>query len=141
MSVTYVAGLCIDDARRVVLIEKNRPDWQAGKLNAVGGKVEAGETPHDAMVREFEEETGVRIPNWDHYATVEFDGGDVHFHRSFTTTSTLSEVRSVTDEHVQVHRIESILCGDHRTIPNLVWLLALAAYRHDTYWPVIAREK
>ena len=43
----------------VVLIQKARPDWQKGRLNGVGGKIEAGEYPVDAVVREFGEETGV----------------------------------------------------------------------------------
>ena len=38
----------------VVLTHKNRPAWQAGKLNGVGGKIELLESPVAAMVREFE---------------------------------------------------------------------------------------
>lgn len=64
---------------RVLLIEKLKPAWQAGKLNGVGGKIDHYvadptvnaydptalkpgmrlETPVEAMVREFHEETGV----------------------------------------------------------------------------------
>lgn len=43
----------------VVLIKKTRPDHLKGKLNGIGGKVEKGELPIEAMVREFKEETGV----------------------------------------------------------------------------------
>lgn len=44
----------------VLLILKNRPDWQAGKLNGVGGKVEDYDLgPYAAMIREFYEETGI----------------------------------------------------------------------------------
>ena len=46
----------------VVLIKKERPKWQEGKLNGVGGKVEKGESPFDAMKREFLEETGLEHP-------------------------------------------------------------------------------
>ena len=58
----YVVGFLFDeDARRyhktghgnVVLIEKNRPAWQAGRLNGVGGHIEIGETPDEAISREF----------------------------------------------------------------------------------------
>lgn len=43
-----------------------------------GGKIEVGESPRDAAKREFEEETGVRIPLDDF---VEFlqDGSDKHY--------------------------------------------------------------
>ena len=41
--------------RRLLLIEKKR-GLGAGKLNGAGGKVDPGETPLEAAVREFEEE-------------------------------------------------------------------------------------
>ena len=40
------------------VIKKERPVWQAGLLNAIGGHVEKGEYPVEAMQREFLEETG-----------------------------------------------------------------------------------
>lgn len=59
----FVCGFCFDQERdRVVLIQKAQPDWQAGRLNGVGGKVESGESVAQAMTREFEEEAGVRLP-------------------------------------------------------------------------------
>jgi len=40
-----------------LLIRKSSPDWQKGKLNLVGGKIEPGETVEQAAKRELEEET------------------------------------------------------------------------------------
>jgi 8-oxo-dGTP pyrophosphatase MutT (NUDIX family) len=54
----YVLGFAIIPTKGIVLIRKNRPEWQAGKLNGVGGKIEPGELPEAAMAREFLEETG-----------------------------------------------------------------------------------
>lgn len=56
--VRYVAGFLIA-GQQVLLLRKSKPEWQAGKLNGVGGKIEVGELPADAMVREFREETGI----------------------------------------------------------------------------------
>jgi 8-oxo-dGTP pyrophosphatase MutT (NUDIX family) len=54
----YVVGfLFSQDESKVLLVWKNRPAWQNGKLNGIGGKIEAGETPLQAMEREFKEET------------------------------------------------------------------------------------
>ena len=73
----YVLGFAFDYKRQnVVLIHKEKPEWQAGKLNGVGGKFEKEDKSiHDAMVREFFEETGVltRKEDWTHYATMSFD--------------------------------------------------------------------
>lgn len=57
-----VCGFMFDKRTQelVALIRKKRPDWQAGKVNGVGGKIERGEKAHAAMVREFQEETGVK---------------------------------------------------------------------------------
>ena len=44
---------------RVLLVRKDRPKWQKGRYNLVGGKIEKGETPIEAAVRELKEETGL----------------------------------------------------------------------------------
>jgi 8-oxo-dGTP diphosphatase len=56
----YVCGFAFSPNHTLVyLIRKKRPTWQAGKLNGIGGKVNIGESPIQAIVREFKEECGV----------------------------------------------------------------------------------
>lgn len=43
----------------VLLVEKQKPAWQAGKFNLPGGHIEEGETPIQAANREVKEETGL----------------------------------------------------------------------------------
>jgi len=72
----YVLGFAFDIKKpNVVLIEKEKPEWQNGFLNGVGGKIESyDETIFSAMEREFKEETGVGSWNvWKHFATLTFD--------------------------------------------------------------------
>jgi len=45
--------------RKVLLIEKNRPEWQVGRYNLPGGHIEEDETIHAAAVRELKEETNI----------------------------------------------------------------------------------
>lgn len=55
----YLTGIDIDG--KVLLLYKNRPSWQAGKLNLPGGQIEQGETVVEAAIRETKEETGLTI--------------------------------------------------------------------------------
>lgn len=54
-----VAAVCIREGR--VLLARHTYGGRKGKLIIPGGYVEKGETPENAVVREFLEETGVSI--------------------------------------------------------------------------------
>lgn len=122
----YVLGLLFsEDLSSIVLIRKNRPAWQAGLLNGVGGKIEPGEQPLYAVVREFREETGVATDplRWRAFAELSGDDFIVHCFAAFNT-ATLSAVKSATDEQVAavpVARVARAAC-----VLNLRWLIPLA---------------
>lgn len=134
----YVAGFLFSDfGANVALVRKNRPEWQAGLLNAIGGKIEEGEKPDDAMVREFEEETGVRIEDWEYFAAITGGWGTVFFYRYFDTEA-IKRVKTMEDEEINVYTPGSSIAPPVGIVPNLQWLLPLASYRHDKYQAVIA---
>jgi hypothetical protein len=66
----YVVGLAFDDEGRVALIEKNRPAWQRGLLNGIGGKIEGDEMPVETMIREADRKLASvpdnELPGLDH---------------------------------------------------------------------------
>lgn len=45
----------------IIFVLKDKPSWQKNRLNLIGGKVEPGETPEQAAVRELKEETGFTV--------------------------------------------------------------------------------
>lgn len=120
---TYVAGFMFSPSgQQVVLIRKNRPDWQKGRLNAVGGHIERGEQPHDAMVREFLEETGVTHLAWRPLAVI--DGARFRLHVFFTMSTDITKVKTVTDEVINTVFVPELRM--HNRLENLDWLIALA---------------
>jgi 8-oxo-dGTP diphosphatase len=59
-----LATLCYlrRDGRTLMIHRNKRPDdIHAGKWNGLGGKLEAGETPEACVIREVQEESGLRI--------------------------------------------------------------------------------
>jgi 8-oxo-dGTP diphosphatase len=113
-------------SKQVVLIRKARPAWQAGRLNGVGGKIEAGESSLAAMVREYHEETGVLtdVDSWLPFGRVSGENFSVDLF--LRRTEVLDPVESLTDEAVSVHSFESVvgLAQAGQLVPNVSWLLA-----------------
>jgi 8-oxo-dGTP diphosphatase len=60
--VRVVVGAAIfDDSGRLLAAQRSAPARYAGLWEFPGGKVEAGETPAEALVRECREELGIEI--------------------------------------------------------------------------------
>lgn len=137
----YVVGFAFNESGKIVcLIEKNRPQWQAGKLNGVGGKIEHDESSGGAMVREFLEETGVLIEEsqWKVFARMEFPEAVIFFYKAFVPSNMLAKVSTRTDEEVRLVTTSAAIMSalNGTAIPNLSWLIPLAAYQADDYEPI-----
>jgi len=123
---TYVLGFLFNDKKQVWLIRKTKPEWQKGKLNGIGGKVEMGEDCVAAMIREFKEETGLTITNWDKFCTL----SDGLKYQIICYVANSNEIpQTTTDEVVGLY--------DSKNLPddvlfNSYWLIPMAAtgYRY-----------
>jgi 8-oxo-dGTP diphosphatase len=143
----YVVGFMLDSTlTKVVLIRKNRPEWQKGKLNGVGGKVEENESPWDAIHREFFEETGVVTTGWRLFSV--YNGGDLGVPGSlyeiyfYWMIGDVTKPKTNTDEEVVVVDVSS-LADRTDAIPNLRWLVQMArsfSFSEKTrYWDIQER--
>lgn len=128
----YVCGFAFDRTEHVVLIKKQRPAWQSELMNGIGGKVEVGESPLSAMVREFTEETGTVCEEWSLYANIVFPTSKIYFYRAFLED--LQGMRTVTDEEIIVAPLIDIKSSE--CVANLFWLLPLAAFTKENYEPI-----
>lgn len=124
----YVVGFLFNqEMNKVVLIQKNRPEWQKGLLNGVGGKVERSETFEEAMYREFKEETGLVTNRWDNFAVVA-EEGDYAVYFFCTTDYDADKATTQTDEEIFFIPVEDI-SNMPNIIPNLRWLIPMAIDR------------
>jgi len=126
----YVVGFMFDPTlSKVVLIRKGKPEWQQGLLNGVGGKVGdniSGETPEQAVHREFKEEAGVEGLNWTKYLTLKTPHSELHFFRAI---GNVHRAQTQTEEDIGVFDVHDVMdrCD---TIPNLRWCLQMARTFH-----------
>jgi 8-oxo-dGTP diphosphatase len=131
----YVVGIMFNHNRSTcALIRKTKPAWQCGLLNGIGGKIEQGETPVAAMVREFHEEAGLRTfpSDWLNFCTMQgpeptktgIAGSFVV--ECFAAVGAIYDLCSMTDERVHLVRVCDIFPARADMVENLCWLVALA---------------
>lgn len=130
----YVCGFMFDDKQeRVLLIRKLKPEWQRGRLNGIGGKVEGDEWDDAAMIREFKEEAGIETSYKDWIHTVCLAHPDeewiVNF---FACRGDIDAARSMTDEQMTIVRLDELHAT--RVIPNLRWLIPMQL--DHLQWPI-----
>lgn len=120
--IQYVLGFVIWE-ERVLLIRKNRPTWQAGKFNGIGGKVEPQESAPAAMVRECWEEAAIHtVANeWRKFALMAGTGWECHCY--VAKSDRLWSYRAVTDEMLGVFYVDAL---PDNCLPNVPYLVAMA---------------
>lgn len=121
----YSLGLVTDTEKRIALIHKNRPDWEKGLLNGIGGRIEVGETPIEAVAREFEEEAGVyiRTQYWKQTISMVSTFTDSIVYIFTAKTETLDILKTMTDEEVVIVPLDNL---PDNIIPNLQWMIPLS---------------
>lgn len=120
---------------RVLLIHKKRPDWQAGKLNGIGGKLESEETPLAGIVREIREETNLKIDAGLLRRFAQLHGHDWQV-EVFASTVSGQEAKQMTDEEIEWVNISAI---PPHAIVNLTWLIPMAIDRLKNGSPCVVR--
>jgi len=119
----YVAGFAFR-GDKVLLVRKNRPKWQAGFLNGIGGEMTLGESPAEAMRREFYEETGGHFLDWQLFASEEGPGYEVWFYRMSILAEHPWNAPEWNDVGEELYWVEPNT--KEPVIGNLNWLLPLA---------------
>lgn len=123
---THTLGFIFNQKKdKVLLILKERPRWQKGKLNGIGGKHEKGESSEECISRETKEETNLTIApqNWQKYAEISMNTSiDVDV---FTTIFSGPESKARSNESLQVdwYPVDAL---PSNVMSNLRWLIPVA---------------
>lgn len=110
-----VAAIILKDGK-VFATRRGYGEWK-GWWEFPGGKIEAGETPQAALVREIREELDAEISVGDLLDTVEWDYPDFHLTMHCYLCTLLSE-----SMHLNEHEAAAWLTAD--TIRSVNWLPA-----------------
>lgn len=116
-----LAFLFTADAREIVLVRKTRPAWQAGRVNALGGKIHDGEALVDAARREVREEAGVDVKRWEEFLVWHDPEYRLRVVRAFDDAA--RRARTAEDQEVFLSPVAAL---PQNVIDNLRWMIPLA---------------
>jgi 8-oxo-dGTP diphosphatase len=122
------------DHRQVVLMRRTRPAWQVGRVNALGGRVTAGESAAAAARREVREESGVDVDEWREVLVWEDAEYTMHVMRAVSDRA--REARTMEDQEVFLADVNALPAN---IIDNLRWLVPLALDT-DVALPIAVRS-
>ena len=114
-TIEVVAAIIIKEGQ-VFATQRGYGEWQ-GWWEFPGGKIEAGECPKDALVREIREELDAEIMVGELLETVEWDYPDFHLTMHCFICLPLSE-----SMHLNEHEAAAWLT--HETLRSVKWLPA-----------------
>ena len=134
--IEYVVGFYFDLGRNsVVLIRKAHPEWETGLLNGVGGKIEGEETPLRAMQREFLEETGKKVDDWNLFTSIRSKEYRIFFFYAIADKECLAfgleelGIKSTSqNEPLILEDVMDVINGQatYELVPDVPWLVAMA---------------
>jgi 8-oxo-dGTP diphosphatase len=131
----FVLGLVFNQTKdKVLLIEKRRPAWMAGKWNGIGGHIEEDETPMQAMKRECLEEIGVARCDFEHKITFVCPGGTVYVFAAICSGNRIP-YKQIEDEQLSIWSIPG---PEGLTMENLRWIIPLCL--SSVQFPVLLQQ-
>lgn len=132
----YVLGLIFNKTKQaVLLVEKKKPKWQAGRWNGIGGEIEVFDVePFMAMERESREETGHYDFDFEHAITFVCPGGTIYVYKS---NSEVDEIPFKQTEN------EQLLVFPLRNLPSnmmtdLKWIIPVCL--SNLQFPIVVQQ-
>ncbi len=125
VNLEYTLGFIFNaDLHKVLLVHKQKPDWQSGHLNGIGGKLNQGESPVECISRETFEESKLAIPlsAWKTSGVIQQSVGNVGIFCAIYRGN-LSDAAQGDYEEVEWFDVEQL---PKNVLDNLRWIIPLA---------------
>jgi 8-oxo-dGTP diphosphatase len=123
MKEKMVVGFIFSFFGDILLVRKDHPAWQKGKLNGIGGHIKFNELPIEAIHRECLEETGLDLDGWKHVCVMEGAEWIVDVFTTEVSDETFKSFENKTNENIEVHHVGTI--WDEITVPNVKFLVPM----------------
>lgn len=141
--------LCILKKDDSVLLALKKRGFGKGKYNGIGGKLENGETPDEAMLRECKEEIGVLPTNYEKVGYIFFEEyykgqkEQIGFHLYIATDweGTITESDEMKPQWFSIDKIpfDEMLPDDKYWMPLILQGKKIKAYfNFDENWNIIS---
>ena len=131
--VNFTMGIVFSpDLKDMYLLRKDHPDWQAGLLNGVGGKLQDGENYASAMARESQEEASY-AGDWNHLGSMR-GNNDVGAFQCDVFYSVMGaeakEPKTTEAEKIEKHPVADLVTLIPEMVPHLPMLIMAAQAHH-----------
>lgn len=135
--INYTLGFVFfEGINQVLLIEKQKPAFQKGYLNGLGGKQEPDEGPLGCIIREIEEECGLKTYNsdWTYFCTMrckdnstdkESYSWDVHCFATILPVERAKDITQKEDEVLTMLSLDRINVAYPALLGNITWLVGM----------------
>jgi len=98
------------DRKFVSLIKRKEDSSELIKLTGIGGHIEIGESALDAMIREFEEEAGLKIDSWKQFAVLRIKDVTVNVFKAFSDD--LYQIQTKEKDMARFYSVHSLYLYD-----------------------------
>lgn len=143
--------LCLLKRNNEILLAMKKRGFGEGKYNGVGGKIEFGETPEDAMIRETQEEINVTPIKYEKVGLIEFDeyykGNKqnlvFHLYMVYDWVGEISESEEMSPKWFNINNIpyEKMFPDDKYWLPLILEGKKVKAYfDFDENWNLLSKE-
>ena len=134
MIANFTMGIIFSsDCSNVYLLRKDHPEFQAGLLNGVGGKLEPGETYAGCMAREAKEE-GSYTGEWNHLGSMRGNTegwGEYQCEVFYSIMDKKAKVPKTTEkEPIEMHPVADLPKLTAEMVPHLPMLI-MASLAHN----------